>query len=246
MLKAVLASAVLFATPSPAHALTVIATGIGVIERLAPYIGEPIDEYGRFGPRGASLIGQTATITITIDLTATPPIYTASGSQLVSSGDFNKYPGDDPARTADIGGGVITINGITQENDGTASSNYTVAALGDFGCTYVTKCLGLGASTGPGRYGGSDGLGLSANGFTAGASMSLFDVPTGENVCDRVSSCMGGFSYGQRDDLYGAVRLSSLRFSVASVPEPSTWAMMILGFGAIGYAMRRKTVLRFV
>ncbi|MBB3475585.1 hypothetical protein FHY03_003890 [Sphingomonas sp. BK345] len=31
-----------------------------------------------------------------------------------------------------------------------------------------------------------------------------------------------------------------------AVPEPGTWAMMILGFGVIGYAMRRKTVLRFV
>lgn len=31
-----------------------------------------------------------------------------------------------------------------------------------------------------------------------------------------------------------------------SVPEPGTWMMMILGFGAIGYAMRRKTVLRYV
>lgn len=32
----------------------------------------------------------------------------------------------------------------------------------------------------------------------------------------------------------------------SAVPEPSTWMMMILGFGAIGYAMRRKTVLRYV
>jgi hypothetical protein len=24
------------------------------------------------------------------------------------------------------------------------------------------------------------------------------------------------------------------------VPEPSTWAMMLLGFGAIGFAMRRR------
>lgn len=31
-----------------------------------------------------------------------------------------------------------------------------------------------------------------------------------------------------------------------AVAEPATWAMMILGFGAVGYAMRRKTVLRFV
>jgi hypothetical protein len=26
----------------------------------------------------------------------------------------------------------------------------------------------------------------------------------------------------------------------AAVPEPATWAMMILGFGAIGYAMRGR------
>ncbi|WP_277980269.1 PEPxxWA-CTERM sorting domain-containing protein [Sphingomonas phyllosphaerae] len=37
-----------------------------------------------------------------------------------------------------------------------------------------------------------------------------------------------------------------LTFSVErAVPEPSTWMMMILGFGVIGYALRRKTVLRY-
>lgn len=30
-----------------------------------------------------------------------------------------------------------------------------------------------------------------------------------------------------------------------SVPEPTTWVMMLLGFGAVGYAMRRKTALRY-
>ncbi|MBW6531950.1 PEPxxWA-CTERM sorting domain-containing protein [Sphingomonas sp. RRHST34] len=244
MLKAVLAGTVLCVAPCSAQALTVIATGTGVIEQLAPYLGDPIDYNGRFGPRGASLIGKTATITITIDLTATPPLYSANGSQLVSSGQFNAFPGDDPERTADIGDGTITINGVTLKNDGTASSNYTLAVPGEYGCTAATKCLSLGATTGPGRFGGSDSLGLGADGFLSGAPSSLLDVPTDENICDRVSSCMGGFTYSQIDDLYGAVRLTSLRFSVASVPEPSTWAMMILGFGAVGYAMRRKTVLR--
>lgn len=32
----------------------------------------------------------------------------------------------------------------------------------------------------------------------------------------------------------------------AAVPEPASWAMMILGFGVIGYSLRRKTALRFV
>ena len=33
--------------------------------------------------------------------------------------------------------------------------------------------------------------------------------------------------------------------AVAPVPEPATWGMMILGFGIIGYAMRRRPVARF-
>lgn len=29
--------------------------------------------------------------------------------------------------------------------------------------------------------------------------------------------------------------------AIAAVPEPSTWAMMLLGFGAVGYSVRRRT-----
>jgi hypothetical protein len=28
--------------------------------------------------------------------------------------------------------------------------------------------------------------------------------------------------------------------SFSAVPEPATWGMMLLGFGAVGYAMRRR------
>jgi ABC-type sugar transport system substrate-binding protein len=35
----------------------------------------------------------------------------------------------------------------------------------------------------------------------------------------------------------------TLAFAAASaVPEPSTWAMMLIGFGAVGYSMRRRKV----
>ena len=32
----------------------------------------------------------------------------------------------------------------------------------------------------------------------------------------------------------------SIAFNIAAVPEPATWALMILGFGAVGGAMRRR------
>ena len=44
-------------------------------------------------------------------------------------------------------------------------------------------------------------------------------------------------------DLGGATRVSVITFTgaTAGVPEPATWALMMLGFGGIGFAMRRKS-----
>lgn len=36
------------------------------------------------------------------------------------------------------------------------------------------------------------------------------------------------------------------RISISAVPEPEIWAMMLLGFGAIGFQMRRRSGLRTV
>jgi hypothetical protein len=33
--------------------------------------------------------------------------------------------------------------------------------------------------------------------------------------------------------------------SFAAVPEPATWALMILGFGVVGYSMRRRPAVRY-
>ena len=41
-------------------------------------------------------------------------------------------------------------------------------------------------------------------------------------------------------DSAGYGRISRVRVSVSPVPEPATWGLMLVGFGAIGYAMRRQ------
>ena len=38
----------------------------------------------------------------------------------------------------------------------------------------------------------------------------------------------------------GAAVSGNLTFRVVAVPEPGTWAMMVLGFGAVGLMMRRR------
>lgn len=41
------------------------------------------------------------------------------------------------------------------------------------------------------------------------------------------------------DDITG-FGIRSLRYDVSSVPEPASWGMMLVGFGAVGLAMRRR------
>ena len=71
------------------------------------------------------------------------------------------------------------------------------------------------------------------NGTTATSSVpaTLFQTP---------GTCFGSF---QGSDLcgFGNVRLIyDYTPSLAAVPEPASWITMLLGFGAIGYSMRRR------
>lgn len=51
---------------------------------------------------------------------------------------------------------------------------------------------------------------------------------------------------GQIGDYVGSGKAFQFSYVGNAVPEPATWAMMMLGFGAVGYAMRkRKAVVHF-
>lgn len=57
-------------------------------------------------------------------------------------------------------------------------------------------------------------------------------------------SISGPFANEQLFAIFGAQSAlspaASLSFETAAVPEPATWAMMILGFGMVGFASRRR------
>lgn len=52
---------------------------------------------------------------------------------------------------------------------------------------------------------------------------------------------MGGFEniLNLQGGVTGAAQIST-NISITAVPEPTTWALFILGFGALGFAMRRR------
>lgn len=70
-------------------------------------------------------------------------------------------------------------------------------------------------------------------------------MPNSGTTGQRISLTSSGQAiYGLR--LYSgqpAFEVDNVNFS-AAVPEPATWAMMILGFGAVGFAMRRRSSVR--
>ena len=70
----------------------------------------------------------------------------------------------------------------------------------------------------------SDGLSFSA----AGSSYNLYNSGSGTSLCTGPTICVGSL-----------VRNFSVQ-GARSVPEPGTWAMMLLGFGAIGFQIRRS------
>jgi PEP-CTERM motif len=72
-----------------------------------------------------------------------------------------------------------------------------------------------------------------------------------QNVLDTINS-LGSLTITMdrngSGDFYGVdyATLSNQIEGPNSVPEPATWAMMVLGFGAVGYATRRKRKLASV
>lgn len=77
----------------------------------------------------------------------------------------------------------------------------------------------------------------------------LNTVPGSANGNQTAATTNGRLTfYASAGDAITGIRLLSSRNSleidnigvVSAVPEPGTWAMMLLGFGAIGFSMRRR------
>jgi hypothetical protein len=102
---------------------------------------------------------------------------------------------------------------------GTVNGLAIVAPTGNYGNYFTTGGTFL------------DGTGTSFM-LTGGGRVDFFNQST--NSLYRVNT----FSPGSSNYVNAT---SSL---IAAVPEPSTWAMMLLGFGALGFLMRRRPGLK--
>lgn len=74
------------------------------------------------------------------------------------------------------------------------------------------------------------GIHYGAAGDSGGQATSFFRFDAGSGV-DKFTFNRGGLS-------------NAVLFKTAAVPEPATWALMLLGFGMIGFAMRKRSDAR--
>jgi len=57
----------------------------------------------------------------------------------------------------------------------------------------------------------------------------------------QIGSCVGSRGCPSAGTTFAGTFTFNYKPAVSAVPEPVTWAMMVLGFGAIGFSMRRRT-----
>lgn len=141
--------------------------------------------------------------------------------------------------TAEISKSYISDfdNGIAANDTGCRTAA-AVGAAADFGCGLGVGVMEVGIAGGDSGGGAFiDGKISSVNsyGLTFGAGVGDFRCDPAPGSC--LNNSWGEFSGYvptniHKDFIAGAI--------AAGVPEPATWALMILGFGAVGGAMRRR------
>jgi hypothetical protein len=92
-------------------------------------------------------------------------------------------------------------------------------------------------------FGGSnDLLGTTTQALSVGENGSNFFNTFGGDF-GRVTVSLGN---GATLQSVNQVRITAGAQLTSAVPEPTTWAMMLVGFGAVGYSMRKRAAPRLV
>lgn len=156
------------------------------------------------------------------------------------TGDFTIANG-----SPSVSGGTVTF---TLNPDGTISAvlTSTMAAILGFGFDSNPSLPESGFSpNGPENTGAwGDMYGYQASGFYCGGcgTTEMWTIGTLGQFSDVFQALTGGGS--QYDffllDRTGVQWAANAEIVDTAVPEPASWAMMLLGFGAVGFVMRRR------
>jgi hypothetical protein len=236
MIRNILAVTVLAAAmAAPASADRFVATFTGTVTNGS-------DSHNVFGQDGADLAGQDFTAVFTLDDGAADT-YIQNGS--VYYGVYNSGPASPIHAT-------LTIGGVTY-NYGPATDTYSnyLAWTRYPGGTFDQFMGNVTTYSDNGTVSTSSGIQLYGNTSLDDYLGSPLDyhVPfTKEFSSDSGGTVSFSQSYdGNADYIYDeeiGLRVTRITYAAApaAVPEPASWAMMLVGFGLAGSAMRRRIV----
>ena len=223
MKRIFLAAAALFVMSTPAFASTVsVAT-------------DPAAPIGNFGTPGNTA---TAGYNLTLGDSGGSVVGVIAQTGGDSAGafanlyfDLNPTVGDGSDLGFEMSAGGVTAfipgkNGMAGFSTAIDSSLYTFSSATAGGLTTLDFSLANSLFTGP-------IAGLAYYGPADGSPVQTFENIINLRLSQSLSySVAGGATYGP--DRLGAVTVG------AAVPEPATWAMMLVGVGALGATLRRR------
>ncbi len=154
------------------------------------------------------------------------------------TGDYTsaRNSSGDPIQT-DIATWTVTLaDFITSATDITPASCLTNNA--SFTCSATQRAEPFPNGFGPGVLG--DYLGLNLDEVGGGSGTGFYFFQTG------ALGAVGTYGTIDPSGGFGNAGKATLVVSgfATAVPEPATWGMMLLGFGLVGSAMRRRTATR--
>lgn len=237
---------------------------VAALSLAAPASAATLLLTGTTTTNGTSLLYVNGTGANQVRVSATALSYTGGSTPAVSSAvkygnGLGVNPSGDDRHTVDNSGAfdfillrfdrAVILNGATFTNDNwyndaSADTDATIswysANFGALGQTYATD---LGNLTARNAFFGAAGGALTANAFdslstAAGTQTRSFNTGAGA-IASNV--WVIGASVTNADRRIDSFKLKTFTYELAPpVPEPATWAMLILGMGALGGAMRQR------
>jgi hypothetical protein len=185
---------------------------------------------------GFTSMSASATTTVTIPGTANPFLAGASAGNYVTYNGSNIDANTDyatansPVSFTVSGGSKISISNVVDNAEGNCpgcigpGGGIGVSAITAHGFTEILSSYSsLPLNTLVGAFNGP----LGGNLFEIGSG-GLFLVPTGST--ELYLGTVDGYQWNNN--------VGSFTASIGGVPEPATWAMLLIGFGGVGAALR--------
>lgn len=221
----------LWALQAPVDAQTVNIFASGVVSNNA------FDNTGVFGAPGGSIVGDAFTFTAIFNLADAGYFNDGQRSDIYGGQSYSYLPYDPPS----LGGGVLTINGVSQAISG--QWNSTLTAISDpLLSADIQDVQDL----------------VTSSAFSENNAVTLYEMPWSGpfsypnpvfpqgNLCATAQCDESSFAFNETlngftiESAAGGLSPSVITLAVSTAPEPSTWALMLIGFGATGAALRAR------